>query len=166
MKNWPSLLGLTTNDGQRLVVGHPSPATHLLLDRSIDSCACNLVKVRSRAMKVDATKENGAILKQALAGLMNAKRKAAGLPPFDRGTPCCQHIDDGANGPTLYMYEGGFRASLFPTWFWRLRRFHSGSPGHVRPLWEVLCLEMSSKNIIGTLDARFPATIEESINGK
>ena len=164
MKNWPDLLGLTSEDGRYVVVDRPTPATYLQMDRSPDGCACNLVKVRSSNLRPDETGANGAILAMALMTLMNAKRKAADLYEFNRGTPCCQFIDDSTNGPTFYLYEGGYRASLYPAWIWRLPRFQS-SPGYVRPLWEIICLEMASKDIVGQQDNRSAATIGSVING-
>ena len=165
MKNWPDLLGLTSEGGRYVVVDRPTPSTHLKMDLSPGGCACNLVKVRSRSLRPDETKANGAILAMALMTLMNAKRKAADLCEFNRGTPCCQFIDDSTNGPTFYLYEGGYQASLHPAWIWRLPRFQS-SVGYVRPLWEIICMEMASKDIVGLQDNAVPATIDRRANGK
>jgi hypothetical protein len=163
MRNWPDLLGLTSEDGRYVVVDRPTPATYLQFDRSEVNSRCNLANVRSRNLRPDETTANGAILATVLMTLMNAKRKAADLYEFNRGTPCCQFID-GENGPTFYLYEGGYRASLYPAWIWRLPRFQS-SPGYVRPLWEIICLEMASKDIVGQQDNRSAATIGSVMNG-
>ena len=164
MKNWPDLLGLTSEGGRYVVVDRPTPATHAQMDRNPEG-VYDCATIRSRNLRPDETTANGAILAMALMTLMNAKRKAADLCEFNRGTPCCQFIDDSTNGPTFYLYEGGYRASLYPAWAWRLPRLQS-SVGYVRPLWEIICLEMASKDIVGLQDNAVPATIDRRANGK
>lgn len=166
MNKWPSLLGLTTN-GNTVIIGKYGPSTHLALRMPSDGSARNpdslIERKRTKALRPDETTANGAILAMALMTLMNIKRKAAGLYEFNRGAPCCQFIDDSTNGPTFYLYEGGYRASLYPAWIWRLPRFQS-SVGYVRPLWEIICMEMASKDIVGLQDNRSAATVGSALN--
>jgi hypothetical protein len=50
MRNWPDLLGLTSEDGRYVVVDRPTPATYLQFDRSEVNSRCNLANMASKGI--------------------------------------------------------------------------------------------------------------------
>jgi len=90
-----------------------------------------------------------AILAEGLRRIVNTK-----LPmPYDRAGVVPQLVDR-----TLYLYEGGFRGTLFPRWKWYL---HLSLPPFAEGLAMAIQMETLSDKLVATEDKRPPAQVTD-----
>lgn len=106
-----------------------------------------------------------AVLAAVLFGVANTKSGKEG-EGWHRGTACPQLIGDYDDGWTLYLYEAGYRETIYPRYKWRGRQYQNDSM--VMELWRVLIDELRAATFTGERDERKSATVEhrEAAQGK
>lgn len=144
---WPEVVGVTaTVDDERVVVvGSKGPHYLYLYDGRVGA-------LPRRRLCPESSGANVVILARALATQVNDKSSVR----YDRGTFAPQLVQQGADPPTLYLYEAGYFGALFPRWKWTLLR---RPVGLVEALWSAIVAEASSRDLTALLDERQPAVV-------
>lgn len=139
---WPDLLGATVKN-------------------SADAAFSGMrITRRPQNIQWAPTQANDAILARALMDVVNCKRRRRGDCEYDRAMVCADVIG-AVRGPTLlYLYEAGYRDTIYPRYLWRLPDVPL-SVGTAGVLWAAICTKVAAAEIVGEEDKRAPACVGE-----
>lgn len=154
-KNWPEVLGATIEGGW-VCIGRKA-GRYVFAQRDLARRDLNFALART--IRWEVTPANSAILATALMAVMNQKCKASGKAVSDRGTPCPQVVTAGRK-TTLYLYEAGYRDTIFPRFQWEVPLdVDAGYPG---ALWAAIVAEVDAPAIRAQMDHRAAASVFEA----
>lgn len=152
--NRDDLVGIQLRDG-RLVT--ESTAKTLVLE---DGSRHRLGYLRGRVGHVEGDRSlrsyvAAAILANALFWLATRKDKRSQDLGWMRGTPATQVIQAGGRQARLFIYEAGYRGTLWPRYCWPL----PGLLCHAEATVEALLLETAKDGLVAERDSRAAASV-------